>query len=172
MHAHPEPWQGPDGREQVNRYPRPPALVPCTRHVRIEVLGRVLCDTSRSLRILETFHPPTYYLPPDAIKVDLLRPAPGRSFCEWKGVARWFDVVVPCEGGGEDRRDAAVWQYPEPTPAYEALSGWFAVYPGKMDGCWIDGERVRPQPGRFYGGWITDDLEGPFKGDLLHPYLI
>ncbi len=149
-------------------YPRPPALVPCERHIRVEALGHLLADSHRSLRVLETFHPPTFYLPPEAFNLGLLRPSSGRSFCEWKGVAQFFDVVSP-EGQALQR---AVWRYPAPTAPYRALAGWYALYAGPMDGCWVDGERVEPQPGGFYGGWITADVEGPFKGDPRHPELI
>ncbi len=158
--------------ERVCDYPRPPALVESHEHVRVEALGRVLCDTHRSLRVLETFHPPTYYLPPEAMTLELLVPAEGRSFCEWKGIARYFDVVVDQGLSTERRLRRAVWSYPEPTAAFAPLAGWFAVYPGLMDGCWIDGERVTPQPGGFYGGWISSKVIGPFKGDPLHPELI
>jgi uncharacterized protein (DUF427 family) len=158
--------------ERVDAYPRPPALVPCTRHVRVEVLGRVLADTHRSLRVLETFHPPTFYLPPEALDLSLLEPAGGQSFCEWKGIARYFDVVAPGPDGTLRRLRRVVWQYPDPTPTFRELAGWFSLYPGAMDGCWVDGEAVRPQTGGFYGGWITSDVEGPFKGDPLHPELI
>jgi uncharacterized protein (DUF427 family) len=164
------PPQGPlfSPPERVADYPRPPALVPCEGHVRVAALGQLLCDTHRSLRVLETFHPPTFYLPPESMNTDLLQPAAGRSFCEWKGVARYFDVVAP-----DGRRlERCVWQYPDPTPPFAALAGWFALYPGCMDACWLDGERVIAQPGGFYGGWITSDVEGPFKGDPLHPELI
>jgi uncharacterized protein (DUF427 family) len=163
----------PKAPERVADYPRPPLLVACGRHVRIEALGGVLADSQRSLRVLETFHPPTYYLPPEALDLALLEPSSGRSsFCEWKGLASYFDVVRAAGTQAERRLRRAVWHYPAPTPAFAALAGWFAVYPGLMDGCWLDGERVRPQPGGFYGGWITDDLVGPFKGDPAHPELI
>lgn len=155
-------------RERVADYPRPPALVACERPIRVEALGRLLADTRRSFRVLETFHPPTFYLPPDAFDLTMLRPAGGRSFCEWKGVARYFDVVAP-DGRALER---VVWQYPQPTAAYGPLAGWYALYPGPMDGCWVDGEPVVAQPGGFYGGWITSDVEGPFKGDPLHPELV
>jgi uncharacterized protein (DUF427 family) len=164
----PGPWVREGLPERVADYPRPPALEACDRHVRVEALGRVLCETRMSLRVLETFHPPTFYLPPEAMALDILEPVEGRSFCEWKGVARWFDVVAA--DGRRLRR--AVWQYPNPTPAFRALAGCYAFYPGAMDGCWLDGERVTPQPGPFYGGWITADVEGPFKGDPQHPELI
>lgn len=162
------PWLLPDGRERVADYPRPPALVPCARHLRVQALGRLLAETHRSLRVLETFHPPTFYLPPESFDALMLRPAGGRSFCEWKGVARYFDVVAP-DGRALDR---VVWSYPEPTAAFTPLAGWYALYPGRMDGCWLDGAPVTPQPGGFYGGWITSELVGPFKGDPAHPRLV
>ena len=168
----PQAWLLPDGRERVAAYPRPPLLESCGRQVRVEVLGRVLADTHRSLRVLETFHPPSFYLPPEGLDLTLLQLAPGHSFCEWKGVARYFDVVAPGADGLPRRLSRAVWQYPEPAPAFAALTGWYGLYPGLMDGCWLDGERVIPQPGGFYGGWITAELEGPFKGDPQHPELV
>mgnify|MGYP001342381142 FL=1 len=154
--------------ERVRDYPRPPRLDACQDQIRVEVLGEVLVETQRSLRVLETFHPPTYYLPPEAMNQGLLVPAPGRpSFCEWKGVASYYDVVA-----GEQRINRAVWTYNHPSERFRELAGWFALYPGQMDGCWVNGERVIPQQGGFYGGWITSQVEGPFKGDPNHPELI
>ena len=154
--------------ERVRYYPRPPRLDACQDQIRVEVLGEVLVETERSLRVLETFHPPTYYLPPEAMNQGLLVPAPGRpSFCEWKGVASYYDVVA-----GEQRINRAVWTYNHPSERFRELAGWFALYPGQMDGCWVNGERVIPQQGGFYGGWITSQVEGPFKGDPNHPELI
>ncbi len=154
--------------ERVSDYPRPPRLDACQDQIRVEVLGEVLVETQRSLRVLETFHPPTYYLPPEAMNQGLLVPAPGRpSFCEWKGVASYYDVVA-----GEQRINRAVWTYNHPSERFRELAGWFALYPGQMDGCWVNGERVIPQQGGFYGGWITSQVEGPFKGDPNHPELI
>ena len=141
--------------ERVWDYPRPPALVPCDRRVRIEVDGRVVADSDRALRVLETSHPPTVYLPPDAFEPGLLRAATRRSFCEWKGVATYVDVG--------DRREAG-WSYPDPVAAYAALKGFVAVYPSRMDACYLGDERVQAQEGDFYGGWITADVRGPFKG--------
>ena len=135
-------------------------------------LGQVLAQGNRSLRVLETFHPPTFYLPPETLTLAMLQPAPGHSFCEWKGVARYFDVVVPDGPSSPRRLVRALWQYPEPTPAFADLAGWYAVYPALMDAIWLDGERVIPQPGGFYGGWITHEIQGPFKGDPAHPELI
>ena len=154
--------------ERVRDYPRPPRLDACQDQIRVEVLGEVLVETQRSLRVLETFHPPTYYLPPEAMNQGLLVPAPGRpSFCEWKGVASYYDVVA-----GERRLNRAVWTYNHPSERFRELAGWFALYPGQMDGCWVNGERVISQQGGFYGGWITSQVEGPFKGDPNHPELI
>jgi uncharacterized protein (DUF427 family) len=154
--------------ERVRDYPRPPRLEASQDQIRVEALGKILVETHRSLRVLETFHPPTYYLPPEAMNQGLLVPAPGRpSFCEWKGVASYYDVVA-----GEQRINRAVWTYNHPSERFRELAGWFALYPGQMDGCWVNGERVIPQQGGFYGGWITSQVEGPFKGDPNHPELI
>lgn len=153
--------------ERVADYPRPPVLVESAQHIEVRALGEQLVECHRSLRVLETFHPPTYYLPPEAVRWELLEPAPGRSFCEWKGVASYYTVVV-----GERRLERVAWSYANPTPAFAALAGWLALYPGRMDGCWVDGELVQPQAGGFYGGWITSGVLGPFKGDPEHPELI
>ncbi|MFQ6538291.1 MULTISPECIES: DUF427 domain-containing protein [Aphanothece] len=158
--------------ERVADYPRPPALVAFDRPVRVEALGQLLALSDRSLWVKETFHPPTVYLPPDALRQELLSPAAGHSYCEWKGVASYWDVVV-APGGGEERRlRRALWSYPHPSPAYAPLAGWFSLYPGLMDGCWVDGVAVVPQPGGFYGGWILPWHQGPFKGDPAHPELV
>jgi uncharacterized protein (DUF427 family) len=162
------PWRLPDGRERVAAYPRPPALVADGRLIRVEMFGRVLAETQRSLRVLETFHPPSFYLPPEAFDSSMVRPAAGRSFCEWKGVARYFDLVAP-DGRVLER---VAWCYPDPMAPFAPLAGWLALYAGPMEGCWVGGERVVPQQGGFYGGWITPELEGPFKGDPAHPELI
>jgi uncharacterized protein (DUF427 family) len=125
------------------------------------VLGGVLvASTTAALRVLETSHPPTYYLPREDFVAGSLRPAEGRSFCEWKGVADYLDVV-----GGDVVAARAAWHYPEPSPAFAVVAGHVALYPGVMDRCLVDGEVVRAQPGGFYGGWITSRVVGPFKGD-------
>ena len=124
------------------------------------VLGGVeVCRTTRAWRVLETSHPPGWYLPRADWLPDALEPADGASFCEFKGVASYLDVV-----GGGMRAARAAWTYEEPTAAFAALAGAVAVYPAAVDACFVDGERVRPQEGGFYGGWITDDVVGPFKG--------
>ena len=154
--------------ERVSNYPRPPRLEPSHEHILVTALGETLVETDRSLRVLETFHPPTYYLPPEAMRSELIHPVGGRpSFCEWKGVASYFDVVV-----ADRRLTRAVWTYSNPSKRFSELAGWFALYPQMMDGCWVEGERVVPQQGGFYGGWITSRVEGPFKGDPNHPELI
>lgn len=145
--------------EKAADYPRPPALVPDARRVRIELGGQVIFDGTGAMRMLETFHPPTWYLPPSGFPPGALRPAAGASVCEWKGRARYFDLVA-----GERIASRAAWCYPDPAPAFVAIAGHVAVYAGRVDGCFVDGERVTPQPGDFYGGWITADVLGPFKG--------
>ena len=145
--------------ERVADYPRPPRLEPVSERVRI-VLGReTIADTTAAFRVLETTHPPTYYLPPDAFVAGSLIQATRTSFCEWKGHARYCSLI----GGGRTVPDAG-WFYPDPTPAYAALRDHVAVYAGLMDACFVGDEQVTPQPGGFYGGWITANLIGPFKG--------
>ena len=158
--------------ERAADYPRPPLLVPCQDAIRVEWGGLVICQTTNSYRVLETFHPPTYYLPPESFRIDLLEPAIGASFCEWKGVARYFDLVLPASSDqSEQRTRKVVWQYPNPSAAFAPIAGWLSLYPGAMDGAWVNSEAVIAQPGGFYGGWITSQVQGPFKGDPLHPEL-
>jgi uncharacterized protein (DUF427 family) len=145
--------------ENVWDYPRPPALVPCERRVRLELGGIAVADSERALRVLETSHPPTIYVPAADIAPGVLRAAGGGSLCEWKGRAAYFDVAA---GGRVAAR--AAWHYPEPAAPYAALAGHVSFYPGRMDRAWLGDEEVRAQPGDFYGGWITSDLTGPFKG--------
>jgi uncharacterized protein (DUF427 family) len=147
------------GQESVWDYPRPPRVERVERRVTIELGGERIVDTSDVVRVLETSHPPVYYLPIDAFAPGALIPAAGSSFCEFKGAARYFDV----HGGGRTASRAA-WTYPAPTSGFDVLAGRVAVYPAPMDACTIGGEVVTPQPGGFYGGWVTADLAGPFKG--------
>ena len=149
------------GQESVWDYPRPPAVQPTSRHVRIGFDGTTLAATKAALRVLETAGAPTWYLPREDVRMDLLRPSRGHgSVCEWKGSASYFDLVV-----GERVSLRAAWTYERPLPGYEALAGRVAFYAGRVDEVTVDGERVRPQPGGFYGGWVTDDVVGPFKGE-------
>lgn len=151
-------------KESVWDYPRPPRLEPTSRHIRIVHAGIVLADTTAALRILETSHPPVYYLPPADISMHLLRPSPSRaSFCEFKGIAQYWSLNLTTTEPPIQTPDVA-WSYAAPTPQYAALAHHLAFYPGKFDECTVDGERIAAQPGDFYGGWITSDLTGPFKG--------
>jgi uncharacterized protein (DUF427 family) len=151
---------GESHRESVWDYPRPPRLEPSDRRIRVVAAGVAIADTRRALRILETSHPPTYYLPPNDVRVDLLRPSERSSFCEFKGCALYYDLLID-----DELIENCAWTYPEPMPRYAALVDHLAFFAGLVDECWVDDERARPQPGGFYGGWITSDLDGPFKGD-------
>jgi uncharacterized protein (DUF427 family) len=147
------------GQESVWDYPRPPRLEPTLRRIRIVFAGVTIVDTTDAWRVLETSHPPNYYIPPAAFPEGALVPSPGGSVCEWKGRAAYLSV----RAAGRVAESAA-WTYPDPTPGFAALAGYVAVYPAAMDACLVDDEIVTPQPGSFYGGWITSDVVGPFKG--------
>ena len=122
--------------------------------------GVVIAESRRPARVLETSHPPVFYISPEDIRLEHLAASARSSFCEWKGSASYYDV----RAGDKIARDAA-WYYRSPTPAFESIKDWVAFYPGRMDECTLDGEVVRAQVGGFYGGWITDEIEGPFKGE-------
>ena len=150
--------------ESVWDYPRPPRLEVVPQRLRILHAGQTIADTALSgepaLRILETSHPPVYYLPRAAIAMELLVPSNAQqSFCEFKGLATYWSVSIP----GHESPNAA-WSYESPSPSYAALRGHLAFYATRVDECWVGDERVVPQPGDFYGGWITSNLRGPFKG--------
>ena len=147
------------GQESVWDYPRPPSALVTPRHVRVEHGGQVVADTRRAIRVCETSHPPTYYVPREDLTTALLERGQGSSWCEWKGQATYWDVVV-----GDRRAPSVGWSYEAPTPGYEHLAGAVAFYPGRLDRVTVDGEVVRPHSGDFYGGWITDEVVGPFKG--------
>jgi uncharacterized protein (DUF427 family) len=155
----PHPIAPGPGQESVWDYPRPPRVEATTRHIRVIFAGVVIADTRRARRVLETSHPPTYYIPPADIRMQYLVPTNHRSFCEWKGQARYYTVAV----AGRAAPDAA-WAYPRPTASFSAIQDHVAFYAHLMDACTVDGELVQPQPGGFYGGWITADVVGPFKG--------
>jgi uncharacterized protein (DUF427 family) len=155
----PSPIPPGPGQESVWDYPRPPALEPVEARVRVELGGVTVADSERAWRVLETSHPPNYYLHPDDVEVGLLEPAPGRSHCEWKGEAVYWTLRV-----GDRVEVAAAWSYPRPTPAFAAITDHLAFYAGRADACWVGDERAEPQPGGFYGGWITRGVVGPFKG--------
>jgi uncharacterized protein (DUF427 family) len=143
------------GQESVWDYPRPPAVVPYAGRVRVVHDGVAIVDTTAAIRILETSQPPAFYMPPADVRVDLLGRADGASWCEWKGSSGYWDLG--------DRPQVA-WSYEHPTAAFAAIAGYFAFYAQKVDECWVDDERVMPNPGMFYGGWITSKVVGPFKG--------
>lgn len=148
------------GQESVWDYPRPPSLQRVDRHVVVVLGGVAIADSKRPWRVCETSHPPVYYVPLADIVEGALRLSSGGSYCEWKGMATYWHV----EAGGVAEPDAA-WSYEAPSAAFSALVGAVAFYPARMDRCTVDGEVVRAQAGGFYGGWITDDVVGPFKGE-------
>ena len=147
------------GQESVWDYPRPPRLEPFKGHIRIVFNNEIIYDAHDALRILETSHPPTYYLPMFHFKEGVLKTNPASSFCEFKGKAKYYDINV----NGKVVMEAA-WYYPNPNPAYEALKDHISVYAHLMDSCFVDDEKVDAQQGNFYGGWITSNIVGPFKG--------
>ncbi len=147
------------GEESVWDSPRPPRVELCARRLRVEHAGHTIADSTRALRVLETASPPTLYVPPEDVDRDRLESAAGSSWCEWKGQAQYWDVVVDGH-----RAASAAWSYPTPFEAFRELAHHLAFFPGRVDACWLDDERVRPQAGDFYGGWITNEIKGPMKG--------
>lgn len=148
------------GQESVWDYPRPPRVERSTRLVRVEFGGELVAETREALRVLETAGAPAWYVPPEDVREDMLIPVARRTFCEWKGTAHYFDLRA-----GGHLAAAAAWSYPEPAAGYESIRDHVAFYAGRVDAAYVDGERVMPQPGGFYGGWITSDVVGPFKGE-------
>lgn len=147
------------GQRSVWDFPRPPAIQPEPRLLRVVLGGVEVASTRRGIAVLETSHPPVYFFPPSDVREELLRPLSHRSFCEWKGTAAYFDVVA-----GDRRAPGACFAYPEPSRRFAMQAGWYSFYATQMDACFVGDERVTPQPGGFYSGWITSDLAGPFKG--------
>ena len=147
------------GQESVWDYPRPPKLAADQRRIVVRRGDLLIADSRETYRILETSGPPTFYIPPGDVHVELLQPFPGRSICEWKGAAMYWTLERSMSA-----REAIGWSYPTAQAPYGAISNYFSFYPGRVE-CFVDGERVRPQPGYFYGGWITDEIVGPWKGD-------
>ena len=148
-----------EGQESVWDYPRPPRLESCSDRVRVVVEDEVVADSSQAYRVLETSHPPTYYIPPDDVRCELLQESSPASLCEWKGKAKYFTLRL------KNRTIVnAAWCYPTPTGGFSKIAGYLAFYPSKVDACFVDNEQVVPQEGDFYGGWITSKVIGPFKG--------
>ena len=148
------------GQESVWDYPRPPAVEAMNQHVQIVFNDVIIADTQRAQRVLETSHPPVYYIPAVDIKMQYLRPTPKATFCEWKGLANYFTITL----AGRIAEHAA-WFYANPNQAFEVIKDHLAFYPSRMDACYVDGELVQSQAGDFYGGWITQNIVGPFKGE-------
>jgi uncharacterized protein (DUF427 family) len=147
------------GQESVWDYPRPPRLEDVDKKVKVVFGGVTLAYTTRAKRVLETSHPPVYYIPQQDIRMEHLKPSDGSSHCEWKGRASYFDATT------EERVDTQVaWFYPDPTSSFAGIKNYVAFYPSKLDACRVGGEKVEAQEGDFYGGWITPDIVGPFKG--------
>jgi uncharacterized protein (DUF427 family) len=145
--------------ENVRDYPRPPALERVAYPIRIVLGGVEIVNTIKAWRVLETFHPPTYYIPQSAFFEGTIQSAEGRSFCEWKGDARYFSLTA----GGKTARRCA-WAYPNPTDKFQPIANHLALYVSAMDACYVDGEQAQPQPGGFYGGWVNSWITGPIKG--------
>ncbi|MCB0124295.1 MAG: DUF427 domain-containing protein [Caldilineaceae bacterium] len=148
------------GQESVWAYPRPPRLEKSDKQIQVIFNGVAIADTRNAYRVLETSHPPVYYLPPTDIEMQYLIGTTRTTFCEWKGAGAYYTVRVD----GKEAANAA-WYYPTPTASFAPIRNYVAFYPGMMDACYVDGERVQPQPDGFYGGWITSDIVGPFKGE-------
>ena len=148
------------GQESVWDYPRPPKVESTSKHIKIEINKILLANSNQSYRILETSHPPVYYIPPADLKMEFLNPKMGKSsFCEFKGMAIYWDIVV------NDRTvQNAAWSYPNPNHAFLVIKDYLAFYPSKVDACYVNDEKVQAQEGDFYGGWITKEIVGPFKG--------
>jgi uncharacterized protein (DUF427 family) len=148
------------GQESVWDYPRPPRLEDSTKHIQIQFNGVMIADTHQAKRVLETSHPPVYYIPPEDVQMEYFIQSPRSSFCEWKGQAGYYSIQV-----GDRLAENVAWFYPTPTEGFATIANYIAVYPSRMDSCWVDGELVQSQAGDFYGGWITSDIVGPFKGE-------
>ncbi|NQZ98577.1 MAG: DUF427 domain-containing protein [Myxococcales bacterium] len=148
------------GQESVWDYPRPPRVEPVSAQLVVEFAGATLADTRRALRVVETSSPPVYYLPPSDVALDRLETCDRHTFCEWKGVAEHLSVRV-----GDRQAVDAAWRYRDPDSSYASIRDYIAFYAGRVDDARIDGVPVTPQPGDFYGGWITADLVGPYKGE-------
>jgi uncharacterized protein (DUF427 family) len=147
------------GQESVWDYPRPPRLENTEKHVQVIFNGVVIADTKHAKRILETSHPPVYYIPPIDVKMEYLTSTSRTTYCEWKGAASYYTISV-----NSKTVPNSAWYYRQPSPGYEDIKDYIAFYPSKMDGCYVDEEKVEVQEGDFYGGWITREIVGPFKG--------
>ena len=148
------------GQESVWDYPRPPRVEPVRERIRVVVDGVEIADSRSAMRVLETAGAPVYYIPPRDVRMDLLRTTTYQTFCEWKGAATYHSLTLP----SREIPDIA-WSYPDPNPGYEAIRDYLAFYAARVDEAWVGDERATPQPGRFYGGWVTSRIVGPIKGE-------
>ena len=156
----PQPIAPQPGQESVWSYPRPPRLELTEKPIQVVFNGEVIAETRRSMRVLETSHPPVYYIPPDDIQMQYLIASTRSTYCEWKGAGSYYTVSV-----GDKQAVEVAWYYADPTPEFAAIANYVAFYAAAMEACYVDGEKVTPQPGNFYGGWVTSDIVGPFKGE-------
>jgi uncharacterized protein (DUF427 family) len=147
------------GQESVWDYPRPPRVETVARHIRVLFNNETIAETRRATRVLETSHPPVYYIPPSDVRMELLTPTQQHTICEFKGAASYWTLRV-----GDRAVENVAWSYQQPTAAFESIRGYLAFYPGRVDACFVDDEQVTPQEDDFYGGWITSAIIGPFKG--------
>lgn len=148
-----------EGQESVWDYPRPPRVEPTAKTLKVVFNGETIAETTDGYRVLETSHPPAYYIPREDVKMENLAPTPHRTMCEFKGAASYWTIQV-----GDKIAENAAWSYESPTPNFAPIQGYLCFYAGMMDACYVDDERVQAQAGDFYGGWITSDVVGPFKG--------
>lgn len=148
------------GEESVWDYPRPPKLEPTPKHVQVTFAGELIADSRRTLRILETSHPPVFYIPAEDVRTELLTQTAQKSFCEFKGGAVYWTLKL----NGQEAQNVG-WSYPDPTEGFETVKDYLAFYPSRVEACFVDRERVQAQAGDFYGGWITAEIKGPFKGE-------
>jgi uncharacterized protein (DUF427 family) len=148
-----------EGQESVWDYPRPPRVEATQKEIRVEFNGEVIAQTQRAYRVLETSHPPVYYIPVEDVKREYLTQTKQRTVCEFKGAASYWTLKV-----GDQVSQNAAWSYADPQPGFEVIKNYLAFYPSRVDACYVNGEKVKPQEGDFYGGWITSEIVGPFKG--------
>lgn len=148
------------GEESVWDYPRPPRVEHSERHIEVVFNGVKIADSRRTKRVLETAGAPVFYIPRDDVKLEYFVETPRNTYCEWKGSATYYTITL-----SEKTAHNAAWTYLEPLPTFREIAGYIAVYPAPMDACMVDGEMVMPQPGRYYGGWVTHEIKGPFKGE-------
>jgi uncharacterized protein (DUF427 family) len=156
----PERIEPSPGQESVWDYPRPPRIEDVSAHILVIFEEVTIADTQKAKRVLETSHPPVYYIPPGDVLMEHLVPVSDTSWCEWKGEGHYYSLVVDGKRG-----EKAAWYYPHPIPAFLEIKNYIAFYPSRVDACYVNGEKVKAQEGDFYGGWITANIVGPFKGE-------